>query len=83
MRNDKIAYLNADVAAANRSDSTWTTEHDGQTIDVDLVEIEPGQWSINVSVRAAGWSDCLRFTNREAARIAGERIGMKFVDDLC
>ncbi|TFH21535.1 MAG: hypothetical protein E4H03_10425 [Myxococcales bacterium] len=82
MHSNKISYLHIEAAAEERDESRWSTEYKGHTIDVDLAEVEPDLWAINVSVRVAGWADHLRFTNREAARLAGENIGIRFVDDL-
>jgi len=82
MHSNKISYLDIEAAADDRDESRWSTEYKGHTIDVDLAEVEPDLWAINVSLRAAGWADHLRFTNREAARVAGEQIGIRFIDDL-
>ena len=82
MHSNKISYLDIEAAVDDRDESRWSTKYKGHTIDVDLAEVEPDLWAINVSVRAAGWADNLRFTNREAARVAGEQIGIRFIDDL-
>ena len=82
MRFAKISYLDVEAAVEGCNESHWSTEHAGQTIDVDLAEVEPDLWTVNVSVRVSGWADDLRFTSREAARAAGEQLGKKFVDEL-
>jgi hypothetical protein len=78
----KSKYFKIAAAIEDRDESRWSCQYNGRTIDVELAEVALDRWAINVSVRVAGWAEDLRFTNREAARLAGEQLGIRFLDDL-
>jgi len=82
MRYRKLATMDGSGTVAFDDDSRWTCEYKGQTIDVDLMEVAPDRWAINVSVRIADWSEDLRFVTREAARAAGERLAKAYLDEI-